>query len=258
MIKPHILVLLRGLSREQRHWGSFLEELGYTSHFHVCCLDLPGTGEHWQVPCPSSLPEVVSFLRSDFQKKQREKKLPSEGIKTIIALSFGGMIALDWLHRYPKDFDKLVLMNTSCRSLSPVWERISIKQLPQLVSIFATSNVRTREKKILSLVSNHHHNSDDVLETWVAIQQDKPVSKKTVLKQVFMASNFTIGPLVSLKKPVCILFSRKDRLVPCQASLALADYFKIHATENSTAGHDLPLDAPSWTAQRVTEFLKNH
>ena len=37
-------VLLRGLTREARHWGGFPERLGAALGVEVHCLDLPGNG----------------------------------------------------------------------------------------------------------------------------------------------------------------------------------------------------------------------
>ena len=46
-------ILLRGLTREARHWGAFTSLLAQRSGEDVVTLDLPGSGEFAALPSPA-------------------------------------------------------------------------------------------------------------------------------------------------------------------------------------------------------------
>src|SRR5687768_6347135 len=54
-------LLLRGLSREQRHWCSFPEDLERATGARTLCLDLPGFGtEHARIS-----PRTIALITDD-------------------------------------------------------------------------------------------------------------------------------------------------------------------------------------------------
>ena len=62
-------ILLRGLTREGRHWGSFPEQLGVEAGFNrdasgLTLLDLPGNGRENALPAPLNVEDMVKFVRS--------------------------------------------------------------------------------------------------------------------------------------------------------------------------------------------------
>ena len=88
-------ILLRGLAREARHWGSFAQQFSRvlaSSNLirQVEALDLSGNGEFCQLPSPTSVPHMVEFARQQLQ--QKGFKLPY----SLVALSLGGMVATRW------------------------------------------------------------------------------------------------------------------------------------------------------------------
>lgn len=87
-------LLLRGLGREAGHWDGFpdkLKALGQEVEF----LDLPGAGTEFARPSPLTIAETVEDLR-----RRRASNVPVG----VIAISLGGMVALDWAARYPLGF----------------------------------------------------------------------------------------------------------------------------------------------------------
>ena len=117
-------ILLRGLTREARHWGSFKNQFGKRlAPDKATALDLPGNGEFYQQPSPTSVNAMVDFGRG---------QLLAQGVKppySLLAMSLGGMVASDWAQRFPQEVDRLVLINTSVcalptgRSLA-CWQRV--------------------------------------------------------------------------------------------------------------------------------------
>lgn len=66
-------ILLRGLAREARHWGSFAQQfsrvLASSNLIHQAeALDLPGNGEFCQLPSPTSVPRMVELARQQFDQ----------------------------------------------------------------------------------------------------------------------------------------------------------------------------------------------
>ena len=85
-------IMLRGLTREQAHWGPLPEELAtaFTGHkFH--CIDLPGTGTRYEQDCPLSIEEITADIRKDLDGLGRPYG--------IIGVSLGGMVALNWAQK---------------------------------------------------------------------------------------------------------------------------------------------------------------
>ena len=122
-VKPARWLLLRGLAREQRHWGAFRAALA-SQGAEVQCLDLPGAGTENDRKSPASIRGITEDLR------ERWRRTPREGAWGLCAVSLGGMVAMDWCGRHPDDFDALVLVNTSAANLSVPWRRMNLRVLP--------------------------------------------------------------------------------------------------------------------------------
>ena len=57
---PDTWVLLRGLTREQRHWGGFPKLLAeQLPGAHIVALDLPGNGRLCAQTSPATVPEMA-------------------------------------------------------------------------------------------------------------------------------------------------------------------------------------------------------
>jgi pimeloyl-ACP methyl ester carboxylesterase len=94
-------ILLRGLTREGRHWASFPERLGEaTAADSVTLLDLPGNGREIFVPAPLCVADMMSFVRA---------QAIAVGLAPpyrVLAMSLGGMVATDWAQRYPQEIER--------------------------------------------------------------------------------------------------------------------------------------------------------
>ncbi|MBN3851279.1 alpha/beta fold hydrolase, partial [Paraburkholderia sp. Ac-20342] len=138
-------ILLRGLTRETRHWGhlpdALREHLSQTaSHSsgealrdaacpRLLLLDLPGNGEFADRRAPATVAGMVAFVR------QAALQTGAPGPYSVLAMSLGGMVATDWAQRYPEDIERLVLINTSMRPFSRPHERLRPSAWPGLLGI---------------------------------------------------------------------------------------------------------------------------
>ena len=111
-------ILLRGLTREGRHWASFPQRLAQeTAAKSVTLLDLPGNGREVLVPAPLNVADMMNFVRT--QASAAGLAPPYR----LLAMSLGGMVATDWAQRYPQEIERLVLINTSMRPFCAMSER---------------------------------------------------------------------------------------------------------------------------------------
>src|SRR5690606_3024438 len=101
-------LMLRGLAREVRHWGSFLATFEEQSGAkRALGLDLPGMGTEVGRPVPNTISGFVDDVRARFLAARGD----DPGPWGIFAVSLGGMVLLNWLERYPADFARAVVVN---------------------------------------------------------------------------------------------------------------------------------------------------
>ena len=267
-------ILLRGLTRETRHWGRLpavlRETLGQTSGdslgeatamaraasaaspsgVRLLPLDLPGNGEFAERRAPASVAGMVAFVR----QTALETGVP--GPYNVLAMSLGGMVATDWAQRHRGEIDRLVLINTSMRPFSRTHERLRPSAWPGLLGVAAHwSDAADAESGIHRLTC---HNVDTLgadLEAWTAIRHSAPVSRANALRQLWAAARFRAAAAAP-RCAVLILSSRADELVNPVCSAKLAAAWGAPHREHPWAGHDLPHDDPAWAAAQIRAWLE--
>ncbi len=241
-------ILLRGLTRERRHWGAFPELLRHEfPHARVIALDLPGNGEFNNVASPLSVPEMASHCRNE---------LAHLGVLPpyrLLAMSMGGMVATAWAQQFPGEVDVCVLINTSFATFNPQHERLRPGAWSALLRILFTRNARSKEQLVFSLTSLLARAPPTLLDEWVTIRLSRPVRVRNALRQLIAAALFrapTSAPTLTL-----LLASGGDRLVNARCSREIARRWNCAIDMHPTAGHDLPLDEGEWVAREVREWL---
>ena len=116
-------VILRGLTRQIGHWRDFQPLLEKSSE-GVCALDLPGIGTEKNRSCPLTIKGNTEDLRERWLEDKNSKSETSEW--GILGISMGGMIAMDWAHRYPHDFSRIVVINSSSSDSGSHIQRFSL------------------------------------------------------------------------------------------------------------------------------------
>lgn len=242
------IVLLRGLIREQRHWGDFPTRLRrQLPDRTVITLDLPGNGTLYQRTSPCSIPALTESLRTQLHARCICARIE------LVAISMGGMIALDWMTRYPAEVDGAALINTSSRH-APFYRRLRWQNYGALLALLGLDPAR-RERKILALTSNRHGRDSVLLQQWRDWQRQYPVSRQNALRQILAAATFKLERKPD--RPLLLIASRADRLVDYRCSAVLATDWNLAYREHPTAGHDLPLDDPQWLADTVSDWLSS-
>lgn len=236
-------LLLRGLARESAHWGGLPERLRQArpqDRFHT--LDLPGTGSHFGLEAPASIAGNRDFVIRETAHLPRPL--------TLLGLSMGAMVALDWAQHRPADCAGLVLINTSAGG-SHAWQRLKARNWPLVAGLLLSPAVSFRERRILGLTSNRPL-TGPVVDQWLDIQRQRPVSRRNVIRQLYAASAFTPLPQPPRVKAL-VLASRRDRLVDWRCSETLARSWNWPLRLHEDAGHDLPLDDPDWIIRQIND-----
>ncbi len=244
-------VLLRGLTRESRHWGDFPDILReHLGDAEVCLIDLPGNGRLNDRDSPLQVPAMAEDCRAQL----RERGLAPPYF--LLAMSLGAMVAVAWADRHPAELAGCVLINTSLRPFSSFQQRLRPRNyLPLLAMLLPGNDAARREKTILQLTSRHPERPEKQAE-WAAYARENPVSPGNALRQLLAAARYR-APIRKPAPPLLILASAGDRLVNPDCSRRLAGHWQSAFVEHPTAGHDLPLDDGAWVAGQIALWSRN-
>lgn len=244
-------ILVRGLTREQGHWGRFITDLqaALRAGEQILTPDLPGNGALCDRRSPMRVEELVEHLR---------RTLKSEGHPPpyrVIAMSLGAMVTVDWAHRYPQELDAAVLINTSLRPYSPFWHRLRPQQYPRIVGLLLRqADGPTWERAIMAMTTCHPSDAAATLQQWITLRRTHPVQVANGLRQLWAAARYR-APAHAPQVPLLLLNGQGDQLVHPDCSAALASAWSLPLLRHPTAGHDLPLDAGPWVAAQVQAWL---
>lgn len=247
-------LLLRGLMREQRHWGEFPRILeSQLPGSEVFCLDLPGTGSESHRPCPASVEEIADDVRS------RWLKIHQEGDEwSLVGISLGGMVAMRWCSLFQADFKRLVVINSSARGLSPPWHRLKIGMIPNLISSVIIGNRVERELQILKMTTCLRTDLDGIARVWGDFAIHQPIPARTAPRQLMAAIRFCApsrSEFVKLK--MLVVSGHGDRFTDPSCSKKIAEHFQADYVVHPSAGHDLPLDDPQWLVREVARWMSS-
>ncbi len=241
-------IFLRGLTRDSRHWGDFIDEFKNAFPDHpIVTLDLAGNGHLHQRSSRTRVPDMVRDCRV---------QLESRGIAPpyhLLALSLGAMVALAWALAYPREIAAQVLINTSFRPFSPFYERLRPANYGKFLQLLlSNAGACEWERAILQMTSNRRDTS--VLPLWISWRLANPVTPRNALRQLSAAAQFEApsdAPLV----PTLLLASANDQLVSVRCSRVLARQWVCPLVEHPSAGHDVALDDGKWVTDQVRAWL---
>src|SRR6185503_14916644 len=187
LVRPRRMnwILLRGWSREARHWGDFPAQLqaalaGSASPTTVRALDLPGNGSRHLERSPARVSAMVDAVREN---------LGGPGKFHLLGLSLGAMACVDWAARFPGEVAACVLLSASLRPFSPFYERLRPGNLPKVAGLFLEKDAARREAGILALTSSGA--DAGLAPVWARYAEDRPVSRGNVLRQLVAAARFS-------------------------------------------------------------------
>lgn len=243
-------VLLRGLMRDRRHWGSLPGRIGMFAEGQVVeAFDLPGNGSRYRERSPTSIAEMVEVLRTGLRRRGIEPPV------RVLAMSLGAMVAIEWARLHPEEVVGLVLINTSVKPLSPLSQRLHPRQWwPLLRLALLPARAVDWESTVLTATSRRYRGQGSqaraaLLERWVNWRKSQPVSRGNALRQLWAASRYRADTPPPV--PGLLMVSARDQLVDPRCSHAIAQDWGWPLLEHPKAGHDLPLDDPGWVLDRL-------
>ncbi|TRZ91353.1 MAG: alpha/beta hydrolase [Rhodocyclaceae bacterium] len=242
-------IFLRGLTRENRHWGDFPAVFrDAIADAEIVMLDLPGNGHLNRMESPASVEQMADYCHAEAMARGLGPPY------FLLAMSLGAMVAVVWARRHAQEISGCVLINTSLRPFSPFYHRLRPANYPVLLkrAVLGGSSAEW-EAMILSLTSNHADSLAFILEWWSRWRREYPVSRRNALRQLWAAICYRADGKPA--PPLLILASTQDRLVNVRCSRRLALRWKADFSEHSTAGHDIPLDDSDWVALQVQDWL---
>ena len=265
-----VWILVRGLCREPQHWGEFPEMLARllrqrcASHLlaprPVLTLDLPGNGCLHEQESPATVPAMAEHLRAQVRQALAAQGLPLGGQHPVcvLALSMGGMVALEWARRHPHEVGSLVLVNSSVRGLSAFYRRLRPRQYMRVLRLLLNPlDDRGVESTILQMTSQQQlmpRDRETLLARWMAIRQRHPVERRNVWRQLLASARYRWRLRQPLHAECLVLSSLGDELVHPSCSTALARALQAEHQWHPWAGHDLALDDPNWLLEHLWEW----
>lgn len=239
-------ILLRGLGREHGHWGPFCDRFRQSfPKDDVLPIDLPGTGEFINERSPRSIDEILTFVRAKAIERAR-----SQSQFKLVAISLGGMVALEWMNQRPEDLAGCVLINTSAKPLSPIHHRLRWQIWPRFAKILATQSAKERERLVIELTMNNEKARAEALPLWTKLAIERPISYINFAHQLIAAAAYG-GLKNEASVPVLLLSGLGDRLVDPLCSTVLHEKWGWPIERHSWAGHDLPWDDPDWVLAKI-------
>jgi pimeloyl-ACP methyl ester carboxylesterase len=242
-------ILLRGLTRERRHWGGFPGLLA--AGFPGCAvleLELPGNGELNALASPTSIARMAAYCRA----AAAATGVPPPYL--LLGESMGAMVAAAWAERHREEIAGCVLVNTSFGRFSPLLQRLRPRAWPVFLHILLDRTVEGRERRVLELTSGSPQAHPRAVAEWSAIRRSRPVSKGNAVRQLLAAARFR--PPLAAPVPTLVLAGARDGLVDPHCSMAIARRWGCALAIHPEAGHDLPLDDGDWVVGEIRRWLE--
>ena len=241
-------ILLRGLTRDSHHWGTFAREFERAIGDPVHCIDLPGNG----LRCREFSPTTIGGLLADCRTSLAA--MPGTYPIRLLALSLGAMVATEWMLRHRAEVASAVLIGTSLRPLARWHQRIRPSALPDVGRLLLCGHTAGRsERSILRLTSRLRRRDDALLADWIEWRVQHPVSRANALRQLLAAQRYDLGAHAPAA-PVLVLAGAGDDLVDPCCSRRIAEAWGCTSAIHPDAGHDLPLDDPQWTIEQIVAW----
>lgn len=243
-------VLLRGLTREQRHWGNFPAILSQQlPGARIVTLDIPGNGSLCAQASPTTVPEMADHCRAELAR------LGLAPPYFVLAMSLGAMVTTAWAHAHPQELAGCVLINTSMRPFNPVHQRLRPRNYARMLKLALLGGApRQWEEAILHMTTRHPPHPAQQLQDWIAYREECPVTRDNALRQLLAAARYT-APKAAPPAAMLILSSARDGLVNPTCSGQIARHWNARHVQHPSAGHDLPLDDGPWVATQVQQWL---
>jgi 3-oxoadipate enol-lactonase len=245
----HPLLLLSGLGGTRMGWWKQIEP--FSRKFHLINMDNRDAGDS----ALATRPYTIADMAEDTAGVIRNLNL---GHTHIIAISMGGMIALELVIRHPELVDKLVLVSTTAGGPS------SVNASPEIAALLVRTeeNLEARIRHTYTAIAGegymaaHPLDLDRIVKNLIA----KPMSAASYQRQLGACMGHlykgVADQLTQITAPTLVVHGDTDPLIPYPNGKYLAEH--IQGARLSTypgVGHLVPIEAPERFNREVIEFL---
>jgi len=233
-------------------WDRLIDPL--SQFFDVIAVDLPGFGSSTIPPTPFSTQQYADFLFHLIDMLQLQRT-------SILAVSYGGQVALTFAFDHHNRIDKLILVassglgpRNSFLASSPVWSVVSflVKHLvfnsTMMIRWFSRYSFFDGANRPDDLAERFHRalKGKGRKESWLqcgrnALRTESDFSKR----------------LTTLTVPTLIVWGKEDRIVPVWWAYEFQQglqYSSLKILER--CGHSLPLEKSVELCEEVRNFLQ--
>ncbi len=231
---PSNWIFIRGLGRETAKWEKFIPlakaeilKQQPTAQFEI--LDLAGNGTQKDNASFTHIADYCADLRT------RSKFLQNKEAVNLVTISLASMVAMHWAHHHPQELGQVVLMNTSDKRLSKIFERMRPQNLRKAFQLFQRKGKHLATANEFSLFPD--------------------AKRENLFRQLVAAIRFGL-PRHRPHVKFLMLSSLGDELVNPICSERIAHAWKIPHSIHPTGAHDLPIDQPEWCAMQIGKSLK--
>ncbi|MEV0245942.1 alpha/beta hydrolase [Nocardia sp. NPDC050712] len=243
-------LLIRGLTRDARHWGEFPEKFAAATGTEVRTIDPPGFGSQHHRTSPTTIAAITDDIRTRFAEFRGADDW------SLFGISLGGMVTLDWIARHPGEFTRAVVINSSAGNTATLRDRVQPAFLGTVLRSIARGelgNPDRFERAVLGISSNKPPADLDPLGAqWARWQREATPSRASRLNQVRAGITFRMTPTTTT--PLLVVTTTGDRLVSHKCSAAIATRTGAPLRVHPTSGHDIATDEPDWLIDQVLDW----
>lgn len=241
------VLLLRPLGGAMSLWGSFAERLA--AHFRVVAFDYRGVGDSSAAPLRVTTRSLAKDALAVLDHLAIDRA-------HVFGISLGGMAATMLAGDAPNRIDRLVLASTALRGRALLGRDVG--QTLRFASCFARSPSQVEPCLVRHVLTPRFEQAQpaEFLRILTAVAQ-RPTPPFTLLKSVAAAAGHNAAEVApQLHAPTLVLAGEEDHILGASIVRRLAEQIPESRYEALPGvGHDLTLEEPQGTADRVAEFF---
>lgn len=236
------IVLVPGLAGGMGLLGPLAREL--SAHHRVICYELRGEDNCFAIRRPFAFDDLVLDLREFLDTLALETP-------TLLGVSFGGAIALEFAARYPGRLGKLIVQGAGCRFLPGLLQQIANTVLNRFPLPFDNPFVN----QFFNLLFGRPEPNGPLLD--FVTQQIWSTDQSMMAHRMRLIESFNMDDkLGNLRMPTLVVAGMKDVLVPKRSLRALCNGLpNADLVRLPNAGHLAFVTHAEQLAGKVLEFL---
>ena len=253
------LLFVHGLSSNLDSWKKNIQ--GLTGDYRCVAIDLPGYGKSSRIKTDYSLAEYADILNAIADKMELKNVI-------LVGHSMGGQIAMHSVLKYPKTYEKLILIAPAGIETFTEQEATIMKTAYTPAMVVNTSD----DQILANYKMNFHSFPEDaqaMVDDRVAMKsaEDFPDYAETVVNNIHaMLEEPVINKIENIEIPVLMIFGKNDMLIPNKyfhpsesiESLVKTSEEKFKELEVKTideAGHFVNFEKAEKVNEEIRDFL---